>query len=52
MAAVTEPYMSASVAATTRDVNVEAFSSWSACRIRHTSKMRASRSAGVSPLSM
>ena len=45
-------WMSVSVAAATRAANVEAFSSWSACRISATSKARVASAFGRSPVSM
>ena len=52
MAAVTAPWMSASVEAVTRATNVDALNSWSACRTSATSMMRASLSLGRWPRSM
>ncbi len=44
--------MSDSVDAITRAVNVEAFISWSACRIRATSNVFAAAGDGRSPVSI
>ena len=52
MAATTAEWMSESVAAETRAANVEAFSSWSACRMSATSKARVASGPGRSPVSM
>jgi hypothetical protein len=52
MAAVIAECMSASVEATTRATNVDAFMVWSACRIRQMSKARAASSSGSDPDSM
>ena len=52
MAPVTAEWMSDSVAAMTRAAKVEAFSSWSACRISAMSKARVAVSEGFSPLSI
>ena len=48
-APVTAPCMSASVAAITRAANVDALSSWSACRINATSSARAASASGTAP---
>ena len=52
IAAVVAEWMSASVEATTRAVNVDAFIVWSACSTRHMSRVRASSSFGSMPFSM
>ncbi len=52
MAPVMAECMSESVEAITRAVNVEAFISWSACRIRATSNVFAAASLTGSPFSM
>src|SRR6185436_4920708 len=52
MAPVIAECMSESVEAITRAVNVEAFISWSACRMRATSKVLAAAGEGFSPVSM
>ncbi len=52
MAEVIAECMSASVAAVTRAANVEAFSSWSACRTRAMSKARTASAVGFAPFSI
>ena len=52
IAATIAEWMSVSVAAATRAANVDAFSSWSACRISATSKARVASPLGRSPVSM
>ena len=52
MAATTAECMSASVEATTRAVNVDAFMVWSAYRMNSVSNASAASCEGSSPLSM
>jgi hypothetical protein len=52
MAATIAECMSVSVAAATRAAKVDAFSSWSACRMSATSNARVARPLGRSPVSM
>ena len=49
MAEVMAECMSDMVAAVTRAANVEALNSWSACRMRATSKVLVARSVGFLP---